>query len=244
MIVTEDLCGGYGKLEVLNSVSINVKPGELVAIIGANGAGKSTLLRCIQGTLAPSGGRVRVAGEDVAGMSADRIVRRGLTMMPETRDLFPSLTVLDNLLLGGYLHRKGPDAKRVRQESLDKVYALFPMLKERAASPAGALSGGQQQMLAIGRAIMTRPLGLMLDEPSLGLAPLVVRQIFSALEQLRDQGIALLVVEQNARAILRICKRAYVMERGTVVREGSAHELLQDSTIAETYLGAAAVAPS
>lgn len=239
MITTEDLRGGYGRLEVLKGVSVNVQPGELVAIIGANGAGKSTLLRCIQGTLTPSAGRVQVAGADVGGLSADRIVRLGLTMVPETRDLFPSLTVLDNLVLGSYLHRKGADARQRLQESLDKVHALFPVLKERAASPAGALSGGQQQMVAIGRALMTRPRGLMLDEPSLGLAPLIVKQIFAALELLRSEGMALLVVEQNARAILRICQRAYVLERGTVVRQGSAQELLQDPTIAEAYLGVA-----
>ena len=240
MIATDALRGGYGRLEVLKGITVHVEPGELVAVIGANGAGKSTLLRCIQGTLTPSAGTVKVAGVDVAGQTADRIVRLGLTMVPETRDLFPSLSVLDNLVLGNYLHRKGSDAGRKLQESLDKVHALFPLLKERSASPAGSLSGGQQQMVAIGRALMTRPRALMLDEPLLGLAPLIVRQIFGALEQLRAQGIALLVVEQNARAILRICQRAYVMERGAVVRQGPAHELLGDASIGEAYLGAAA----
>ncbi len=229
-------------LEVLKGISLTVQPGEMVAVIGANGAGKSTLLRCIQGTLAPSGGSVKVAGVEVTGQSADRIVRLGLTMVPETRDLFPTLSVLDNMVLGNYLHRKEADAKLRLRESLDKVYALFPLLQERAASPAGSLSGGQQQMLAIGRALMTRPRALMLDEPSLGLAPLIVRQIFGALEQLRDQGIALLVVEQNARAILRICQRAYVLERGMVVRQGAAQDLLQDATLAEAYLGAGTAA--
>lgn len=240
MISARELTGGYGRLNVLKSVSVEVRAGELVAIIGANGAGKSTLLRCMQGTLKPSGGSVHVGDVDVTGQTADRIVRQGLTMVPETRDLFPSLSVMDNLVLGAWLHRQGRDAKDRLRRSLDEVYALFPILKERAAAPAGSLSGGQQQMVAIGRALMTRPRALMLDEPSLGLAPLVVRQIFAALEQLKAQGIALLVVEQNARAILRICQRAYVMDRGAMVREGSGSDLLDDPEVARAYLGAAA----
>lgn len=244
MIVASELRGGYGRLEVLKAVSVQVLSGELVAIIGANGAGKSTLLRCIQGTLTPTGGTVHVAGTNATALPADRIVRLGLTMVPERRDLFPSLTVLDNLMLGAYLHRKSPDAKRQAQEALERMYALFPVLKDRAAAPAGALSGGQQQMVAIARALMTRPQALMLDEPSLGLAPLVVRHIFGALEVLRSQGIALLVVEQNARAILRICQRAYVLERGAIVRHGTGQELLRDPSIAEAYLGAGVPVPA
>ena len=239
MIVTEGLAGGYGRLAVLKSVSVTVNPGELVAVIGANGAGKSTLLRCIQGTLRPTAGRVRVGEHDVTGQNADRIVRLGLTMVPETRDLFPSLTVRDNLVLGAWLHRKGADARQQLQASLDQVHELFPVLAQRADSPAGALSGGQQQMVAIGRALMTRPRALMLDEPSLGLAPLIVRQIFGALQRLRAQGMALLVVEQNARVILKLCDRAYVLERGAVVRHGTGAEVMNDPSIAEAYLGAA-----
>ena len=243
MIAAEELIGGYGHLQVLKQVSVNVQPGELVAIIGANGAGKSTLLRCIQGVIAPTGGRVRVADTDVTGLSTDQIVRLGLTMVPESRDLFPSLSVLDNLVLGGYLHRKGADARQRQRESLAQVYALFPILQERGSQAAGSLSGGQQQMLAIGRALMTRPRALMLDEPSLGLAPLVVKQIFAALEALRAQGLAILVVEQNARAILRIAQRAYVLDRGSVIRQGPAQELLHDAAIVEAYLGVSAPAP-
>ena len=242
MIRTEALNGGYDRLQVLKAVGIEVQAGELVAIIGANGAGKSTLLRCIQGLLPPTDGRVFVDNTEVTGMAPDRIVRLGLTMVPESRDLFPSLTVLDNLVLGGYLHRKGPDARKRRDASLAQVYKLFPILRERARSPAGSLSGGQQQMVAIARALMTRPRALMLDEPSLGLAPLVVKEIFGALEALRDDGLAVLVVEQNARAILRIAQRAYVLERGAVLRHGPARELLDDPTIAEAYLGGGASA--
>ena len=237
MIRTEALRGGYDRLQVLKAVSIEVQAGELVAIIGANGAGKSTLLRCIQGLLVPTEGRVFVGGSEVTGLTPDRIVRLGLTMVPESRDLFPSLSVVDNLVLGAYLHRNGRDAKQRRDASLSQVFRLFPMLEERAQSPAGSLSGGQQQMVAIARALMTRPRALMLDEPSLGLAPLVVREIFTALETLRDDGLAVLIVEQNARAILRIAQRAYVLERGTVLLQGPASELLNDPSIAEAYLG-------
>jgi len=244
MIRTEALRGGYDRLQVLKSVSIEVRAGELVAIIGANGAGKSTLLRCIQGLLVPTEGRVFVGDAEVTGLTPDRVVRLGLTMVPESRDLFPSLSVLDNLVLGAYLHRKGSDAKQRRDASLAQVYKLFPILKERAQSPAGSLSGGQQQMVAIARALMTRPRALMLDEPSLGLAPLVVKEIFAALEALRADGLAVLVVEQNARAILRIAQRAYVLERGTVLRHGPASELLADPSIAEAYLGGGASAPA
>lgn len=240
MITTEGLCSGYGRLSVLNSITIDVQSGELVAIIGANGAGKSTLLRTIQGSLRPTAGRVLISGTDVTGQAADRVVRLGLTMVPESRDLFPSLSVYDNLILGAWLHRREPDARRRMQAGLESVYELFPVLKERATAPAGSLSGGQQQMVAIGRALMTRPKALMLDEPSLGLAPLVVKQIFNALSALRERGIALLVVEQNARAILKICQRAYVMERGIVAQQGSGEELLGSPTIAEAYLGTAA----
>ena len=240
MIVTEALMGGYGRLRVLKEVSVNVQAGELVAIIGANGAGKSTLLRCIQGLITATGGRVCVAGTDATRLTTDRIVRLGLTTVPESRDLFPSLSVLDNLELGGYLYRNEAGARQRQREFLDKVYVLFPVLRERAAYPAGSLSGGQQQMLAIGRALMTRPRALMLDEPSLGLAPLVVKQIFAALEALRALGLAILVVEQNARTILRMAQRGYVMERGAVIREGPAQELLNDAAIVEAYLGAGA----
>jgi branched-chain amino acid transport system ATP-binding protein len=245
MIVAENLNGGYGRLQVLKQVSVTVNAGELVAIIGANGAGKSTLLRCIQGTIAPMSGRVSVDGHDVTGHAVDRVVRLGLTSVPESRDLFPSLSVLDNLVLGGYLHRKEANARQRQLEALRKIYQLFPILEQRASSPAGSLSGGQQQMLAIGRALMTRPRALMLDEPSLGLAPLVVKQIFGALESLRQQGLAILVVEQNARSILRLAQRAYVLDRGSVIRQGPAAELLKDDAIVEAYLGVSmrAVAP-
>jgi branched-chain amino acid transport system ATP-binding protein len=244
MISTSHLVGGYGRLQVLGGVALNVEPGELVAVLGANGAGKSTLLRCIQGVIAPTAGQVRIGGADVTGMSTDAIVRMGLTMVPESRALFPSLSVLDNLLLGAFVHRKERGAQRQRDQILRTVYRLFPMLEERSAAVAGTLSGGQQQMLAIGRALMTRPRALMLDEPSLGLAPLVVKEIFAALGELKAQGLALLVVEQNARSILKIAQRAYVLERGKIVREGAAAALGSDQAVVDAYLGAAPAQPS
>jgi branched-chain amino acid transport system ATP-binding protein len=244
MISTSALVGGYGRLQVLAGIALNVESGELVAVLGANGAGKSTLLRCIQGVIAPTSGQVRLGGVDVRGRSTDAVVRMGLTMVPESRALFPSLSVADNLLLGAFIHRKERDAERKRDETLRSVYRLFPMLEERSAAAAGTLSGGQQQMLAIGRALMTRPRALMLDEPSLGLAPLVVKEIFAALGELKREGLALLVVEQNARSILQIAQRAYVLERGKVVREGAAAALARDQGVVDAYLGTDSAQPS
>jgi branched-chain amino acid transport system ATP-binding protein len=240
MIEVQDIVSGYGQLRVLKSVSITVNRGELVTVVGANGAGKSTLLRCIQRLGPVWSGRVIFDGSDITQASVERVVRMGLTLVPQSRELFPLMSVADNLLLGGYLHRSEKDAVRNRKRDLDSVYQLFPALLERHMAPAGALSGGEQQMLAIGRALMSRPRALMLDEPSLGLAPLVVRQIFAAIADLRRQSLAILLVEQNVKAALKLAERAYMLETGRVAASGPARELASDPAIMKAYLGAGA----
>ena len=243
MIVVERIVSGYGRLRVLREVSIEVGPGELVTVVGANGAGKSTLLRTIQGLLPTESGRISFQGTDITRLPTERIVRMGLTLVPETRDLFPDLRVIDNLELGAYVHRGESDAKTRRSEAMEEVFRMFPALRERQAARAGTLSGGQQQMLAIGRALMTRPRALMLDEPSQGLAPLLVRQIFAAIAQLRDRGLAILLVEQNVRAALRLAGRAYVLETGAIVASGPAAELMRDEVVLKAFLGRAGGSP-
>jgi branched-chain amino acid transport system ATP-binding protein len=239
MIRVRDLTAGYGRIAVLKGVSLEFAAGELVCLVGANGAGKSTLLRCIQGLLPIGGGSLAIDGLDIGGLPAEQIVRRGLSLVPETRELFPHLTIVDNLLLGAYIHRREPDAARRRAEAMERVFAIFPALHERRTARASNLSGGQQQMLAIGRALMARPRALMLDEPSLGLAPLLVRQIFDAISELRRSGLAILLVEQNVRAALKLATRAYVLETGTIVAEGPADALAKDDRIMRAYLGKA-----
>jgi branched-chain amino acid transport system ATP-binding protein len=237
MIRVRDVTAGYGRINVLKHVSIDVAAGELVCLVGANGAGKSTLLRCIQGLLPTSAGHIEIDGEDVSGLSTEKIVRRGLSLVPETRELFSSLTVTDNLFLGAYTHRKESDAARAREDAMQKVFSIFPALDERRNARAADLSGGQQQMLAIGRALMSRPRALMLDEPSLGLAPMLVRQIFEAISELRRSGLAILLVEQNVRAALKLATRAYVLETGSIVAEGPADALANDDRLMRAYLG-------
>jgi branched-chain amino acid transport system ATP-binding protein len=240
MIDARDIVSGYGQLRVLKSVSVTVNRGELVTVVGANGAGKSTLLCCIQ-RLAPLwSGRVIFDDRDITQLSAERVVRMGLTLVPQSRELFPLMSVMDNLLLGGYLHRNEKDAGSKRKRDLDAVYQLFPALFERRAARAGTLSGGEQQMLAIGRALMSRPRALMLDEPSLGLAPLIVRQIFAAIADLRRQGLAILLVEQNVKAALKLAERAYMLETGRVAASGPARDLASDPAVVKAYLGATA----
>ncbi len=243
MITVERVISGYGRLRVLREVSLEVGAGELVTVVGANGAGKSTLLRTIQGLLPAESGRISFQGTDITRVPTERIVRMGLTLVPETRDLFADLRVIDNLELGAYAHRAERDAKARRVKAIEEVFDLFPALRERQSARAGALSGGQQQMLAIGRALMTRPRALMLDEPSQGLAPLLVRQIFSAIAQLRDRGLAILLVEQNVRAALRLAGRAYVLETGAIVASGPASELMHDEVVMKAFLGRAGGVP-
>lgn len=226
----------YGRILALRGVSLHVGPGEIVAIVGPNGAGKTTTLNTISGVIAPRSGRVVFDGTDVTGKPAEKLVRMGLVQVPEGRQLFPDMTVYENLILGAY--RRSRAVKRTQLAAdLEKVYGIFPILKERTGQLAGTLSGGEQQMLAIGRALMAGPRMLLLDEPSMGLAPMVAAEIFRVISHLCEQGTTVLVVEQNARAALAIAKRAYVMETGRVVMEGAADELARNPEIQRAYLG-------
>ncbi len=222
----------YGHIQALKGVSLNVAQGEIVTLLGANGAGKTTLMRTISGLLRAHGGDVRLHGKSIARTGADAIVRAGVSQAPEGRRVFPTLSVAENLMLGGYT-RAGSEAR----DTQEQVYALFPRLKERAAQLAGTLSGGEQQMLAIGRALMARPQLLLLDEPSLGLAPIIVRDIFRTLRRIREQGVTVLLVEQNARMALKLADRGYVLETGRVVLQGPAAELLASPEVHASYLG-------
>nr|WP_298294003.1 ABC transporter ATP-binding protein [Thiomonas sp.] len=222
----------YGPIQALKGVSLQVEEGEIVTLLGANGAGKTTLMRTISGLLRAHAGDVKFRGRSLAHLGADRIVRLGIAQVPEGRRVFPTLTVLENLELGGYTR---PPAQ-VRRE-LARVLAMFPRLDERKAQLAGTLSGGEQQMLAIGRALLAQPTLLLLDEPSLGLAPIIVRDIFRALHQIREQGMTILLVEQNARMALKLADRGYVLETGRIRLQGSAAELLQSADVQATYLG-------
>ena len=237
MIEARNLVAGYGKLRVIKDVSVSVESGEIVSIIGANGAGKSTLLRCIQGLIKPFSGQVLFEGEDITALAAEKIVRRGLTLVPENKELFPNLSVHDNLVLGSYVFRGERGAAEKRRTAIDLIYTFFPVLREKQFDRAATLSGGQQQMLAIGRALMTRPRALMLDEPSLGLAPMVVRQIFEVLGTLSKSGIAMLLVEQNIRSALHLARSGYVLETGTIVSAGASQEILNDPAVMKAYLG-------
>ena len=234
----ENLEVAYGPVQALHGVSLRVDSGEIVAVIGANGAGKTTLLRAISGLLRPKAGRIWFDGREITGWPPERIVALGLVQVPERRQLFDSMSVEDNLRLGAYLRLRRGERKAV-EEDLHRVFEVFPRLKERRRQMAGTLSGGEQQMLAIGRGWMARPRVLLLDEPSLGLAPLLVQELFRILRALREQGLTLLLVEQNARQALRIADRAYVMETGRIVREGAAAELLADPILQAAYLGGA-----
>ncbi len=239
MIEVKDLAVDYGRLRAIKSVSLNVGTGELVTVVGPNGAGKSTLLRCILGLLSSSAGSITFAGQDITRLSTAKIVQLGLTLVPEARALFPALSVRDNLLLGAYAHRHGPGATKLRQSMLEEVYALFPALRDSDGVRAETLSGGQQQMVAIGRALMTRPKALLLDEPSLGLAPLVLRAIFGAINRLHLNGMSILLVEQNVRTALRLAQRAYVLETGSIVAQGRASDIAADSALSKAYFGTA-----
>ncbi len=229
------LHAGYGRAAVLHGVDLSVSEGELVTVIGANGAGKSTLLKAIVGLVGVSAGTVTYHGSPVTGAPPERLVRDGLALVPEGRLLFGPMSVRDNLLLGAYgAGRKGRTAA---DAALARVHALFPVLEERAAQPAETLSGGEQQMLAVGRALMSQPRLLLLDEPSLGLAPKVIAEIFAALDALRAQGLTILLVEQDARLALKHADRGYVMRTGRVVLQGPAADLLADESVQTIYLG-------
>jgi branched-chain amino acid transport system ATP-binding protein len=240
MLRARSLEAGYGGLKVLKGVSLHVFPGEIVAIIGANGAGKSTLLNCLAGLVKPSSGSVTLKGADITGARPERILAGGCSLVPEGRKLFAPMTVRENLELGGYAVRRrygGRQGKRESEADLETVFELFPRLRERERQLAGTLSGGEQQMLAIGRSLMSRPELVMLDEPSMGLAPLVIKAIFSAIVSLSARGKTILVVEQNAKAILKIASRGYVMETGSLVLEGTGDELLANRDVQRAYLG-------
>ena len=232
-----DLHCGYGRAEVLHGLNLHAEAGRVVTVIGPNGAGKSTLLNALMGVLPMRGGIVH-RGEPIGALTLEERVLRGIALVPETRALFGTMSVQDNLRLGAYRHRGG--RRNSADDALEEVYALFPRLKERQAQLAGTLSGGERQMLALGRALMSRPELLMLDEPSLGLAPLIVQEMFRTIDSLRATGVSLLLVEQNARAALAVADYGYVLEMGEIVLEGPASELAGDPRVIETYLGSAA----
>jgi branched-chain amino acid transport system ATP-binding protein len=233
LLDARDVSVSYGKLNAVKGVSFAIEASKIVTIIGPNGAGKTTLLKALMGQL-PCQGDVRFMGDGIASSPVEERVERGIILVPETRELFTAMPVADNLMLGAYVHRH--DRARVKQD-LDNVYALFPRLRERRAQRAGTLSGGERQMLALGRALMARPRLLMLDEPSLGLAPLVVREIFRTIAQLGTTGVTMLLVEQNARAALETADYGYVLESGEIVHEGKAADLMRDPRVMASYLG-------
>jgi branched-chain amino acid transport system ATP-binding protein len=235
MLRIRNLEAGYGKLRVLKNISMHVNPGEIVAIIGANGAGKTTLLATIAGLLRAGSGEIRFLGEDISRLAAAKIPGRGCVMVPEGRQVFASMTVADNLILGGHALSRGD--KKDLNRLLDHQYELFPILRERRAQLAGTLSGGEQQMLAMGRALMSKPSLVMMDEPSTGLAPLIVRDIFQVIVRLRAEGNTVLLVEQNAKAALAIADRGYVLETGKVIIQGPADDLLANKDVQRAYLG-------
>ena len=236
LLDVSDLHAGYGKAEVLSGLALQVPRGSVVSVIGPNGAGKSTLLGALMGLL-HARGRIVFDGRDVAAAPLEDRVMRGLALVPETRELFGTMTVEDNLVLGGYRPMRLGVANW--RAAIDGVFDLFPRLKERRMQLAGTLSGGERQMLAVGRALMAQPKLLMLDEPSLGLAPLVVREIFRTIDGLRATGVTILLVEQNARAALEVADHGYVLEMGEIALEGPARDLAKDSRVIDTYLGAA-----
>ena len=233
LLEIKDLKVSYGGIEALKGISLQVKQGEIVTLIGANGAGKSTTLRAISGLVPIKSGEIIYNGQRINGLGPQRIVAQGLCMVPEGRRVFPNLTVLENLKIGAYLRKDDLTG------DIEHIYELFPRLKERSWQLAGTLSGGEQQMLAVGRALMSRPRLLMMDEPSLGLAPLVIRDIFSIIKTLHQEGITILLVEQNAHAALRIADSAYVLETGSLGMQGTGKELLDDPRVKEAYLGRA-----
>ncbi|MFY3383933.1 ABC transporter ATP-binding protein [Paracidovorax sp. MALMAid1276] len=235
MLRLENLSLHYGSFQALNGVSLHAKQGELVVLLGANGAGKSSIFLTISGIHRAAGGSVRYGDKELAGMKPSQIVQQGVVQCPEGRKLFPGMSVQKNLMLGAYVHRgDAAGSKKV----LDEVFALFPILADKKDDPAGSLSGGQQQMVAIGRAMMGRPKVLLLDEPSLGLAPLVIKQTFEVIQRINQAGTTVLLAEQNAFAALKIAHRAYVIESGRIVMEGDPESLMNNEEVRRAYIGA------
>ncbi|MBM7078131.1 MULTISPECIES: ABC transporter ATP-binding protein [Micromonospora] len=235
LLEIDDVSLLYGRIQALHGISLTVGEGEIVALIGANGAGKSTTMRAVSGIRPIASGAIRFEGEDISKLRADLRVRRGLCQAPEGRGIFPGMTVLENLDMGAYTRR---DRAGIAQD-LNRVLELFPRLAERRKQAGGTLSGGEQQMLAVGRALMSRPKLLLLDEPSMGLAPMLIQQIFSIITEINEQGTTILLVEQNAQQALARAHRAYVLETGRIVKSGTGAELLHDPSVKEAYLGVA-----
>ena len=231
LLSIRDLQVSYGGIEAVKGISFDVWEGEIVTLIGANGAGKSSTLRSIVGLVKPRGGSIVFDGEDITGADTTGIVKKGVTLVPEGRRIFPDLTVLENLKIGAYMRRDS------LQEDIDWVYSLFPRLKERSWQAGGTLSGGEQQMLAVGRALMSRPKLLMMDEPSLGLAPIIVRDIFSIITEIRKRGVTILLIEQNANMALQTADMGYVLETGRITISGTGDELLSNEAVKAAYLG-------
>ena len=233
MLKIENLKVSYGGIRALRGISLEVPDGKIVTLIGANGAGKSTTLRTITGLVKADSGSIQWNGNELIGRNIDRIISEGIALSPEGRRVFPDMTVLENLRIGAYLRKN----KAEIEKDLNSVYDLFPRLKERSWQPAGTLSGGEQQMLAVGRALMSRPKLMMMDEPSLGLAPLVVQDIFRIIQEINRQGVTILLIEQNANMALKIADLAYVMETGNITLSGTGAELLTNEKVKEAYLG-------
>ena len=227
----EDLQVRYGGIEAVKGISFDVQQGQIVTLIGSNGAGKSSTLRTISGLVKPSGGKITFQGEDITGKDPTQIVTQGVTLVPEGRRIFPDMTVLENLKIGAYLRKDDLN------EDLNWVFDLFPRLKERSWQAGGTLSGGEQQMLAVGRALMSRPKVIMMDEPSLGLAPIIVKGIFEIIKEINKQGVTVLLIEQNANMALKTANLGYVMETGRITLHGSGEELLANEAVKAAYLG-------
>lgn len=234
MLEINDLHVRYGAVHAVRGISLHVAEGELVTLLGANGAGKSSSLLCISGAVRAAGGTIRLGGEDVTSANPEAMLRKGVATVPETRDVFPDLTVDQNLTLGAYIHRR--DRVGMRRDR-ERMFDMFPRLSERAEQPGGTLSGGEQQMLVVARALMSRPKVLLLDEPSLGLAPAIVDQIFEMIAQLKSEKLTMILVEQNARKALQVADRAYVLRLGEVATSGAAAEIAQASDLDTLYLG-------
>jgi branched-chain amino acid transport system ATP-binding protein len=239
MLEVADLVTAYGKIEALKGVSLSVEPGRITCLLGPNGAGKTTLMYTIAGILRPRRGSVRLGGNELVGHTADRVVASGVALVPENRLVFPHMSVEENLAAGAYLRS---DSAAIAAD-IDRLLGRFPVLKERRAQPAGTLSGGEQQMLAVARALMSRPKLLMMDEPSMGLAPLIVEEIFRIVEELNRDGITIFMVEQNAHMALRVAHRFYLMEQGKVTFSGAPGDVAQDDVIRRAYLGSVKVSP-
>ncbi len=234
MLNVSNLESGYGKLQVLKKISMHIKPGEIVTIIGANGAGKTTLLNTISGLIKSTSGEIVFNDQNIGNLPAEKIVKLGCSLVPEGRQIFDTLTVKENLMIGAYSLNRN---KKIINDELNKIFELFPILHERENQLGGTLSGGEQQMLAIGRALMAKPKLIMLDEPSMGLAPLIIKNIFDIIKELKNQGNTILLVEQNAKAALGIADRGYVLETGQIVLEDTSKELLNNDDVQKAYLG-------